>query len=141
MTTPTNGPVVAGSAIAAVMTFAPFGVSFTTLVLGGACFFGGCCANTGMSLYIKLEGNEPFQLRDFFRAIAALMCCVPLAAVASCVVFLGAHVIGVQADAAFGGLLLLMGVRGVKGFQWIMDTFTNVFTKIAPGNKPTGGGP
>ena len=140
MTTPGNSAVVAGSTVAALMSFMPFGVSFTTLVLGGICFFGGCCANTGLMLYIKLEGPTNITLKDFFRAIAALMCCIPLSAVASCVVFFGAHVCKIEADAAFGGLLLIMGVRGVKGFQWLMDTFTNVFSKFAPGNKLGGGG-
>lgn len=140
MTTPANGPVVAGSAIAALMSFMPFGVSFATLVLGGACFFGGCCANTGLALYVKLDGPGDISLKDFFRAIAALMCCIPLSAAASCVVFFAAHVLSIQADAAFGGLLLIMGVRGAKGFQWLMDIFSNVFTKFAPGNKPSGGG-
>jgi hypothetical protein len=127
--------------IAAVLTFAPFGVSLTTLFLGGGCFFGGCMARTGLTLYKKLDGPSDVSLKDFYKAIAMLLCCVPLAAVASCVVFLAAHVGKIDADAALGGLLLIMGVRGPEGFQWIMDTISSVFTKYAPGNKSNGGGP
>lgn len=127
--------------IAAVMSFMPFGVSLVTLVLGGVCFFGGCCARTGLSLYKKLDGPGDVSFRDFLRAVAALLCCIPLSAVASCVVFLAAHVLKIEADAAFGGLLLVMGVRGPEGFQWLMDMFTNTFSRVVPGDRPTGGGP
>jgi hypothetical protein len=140
MTTPANGPVLGGTIITAVMASMPFGVSFTTLVLGGVCFFGGSCARTGLSLYRKLDGTDPVTLQYFFRSVAMLLCTVPLAAVASCVVFLAAHVAKIEADAAFGGLLLIMGVRGPEGFTWLMDMLTNVFTKFVPGNKPGGGG-
>lgn len=140
MTEPTISGATAGAGIAAVMAFVPFGVPFSTLVLGGACFLGGSCARTGLVLYKKLDGTDPVTLQYFFRCIAALLCTIPLAAVASCVVFLAAHVCKIEADAAFGGLLLIMGVRGPEGFQWLMDTLTNVFTKFAPGAKPPGGG-
>lgn len=125
--------------VAALMTFMPFGVPLEILVLGGMCYFGGACARTGLALYKKLDGTtDPVNLG---RAIAALLCTVPIAAVASCIVFLGAHVMGLQADAALGGLLLIMGVRGPEGFQWIVDTFSNLFTKVAPGSKPGGTAP
>ncbi len=117
----------------------PFGVSLQTLVLGGACFFGGCCARTGLSLYKKLDGPSDVTLKDFFRAVAMLLCCIPLAAVASGVTFIGAHIAGIEADAAFGVGLLILGVRGPEGFQFIMDQSANVITKFAPGNKPVGG--
>lgn len=132
----TSGTV---AGLAAILTFTPFGVSLETLMLGGGCFFGGCMARTGLSLYKKLDSPEDVTLKDFFRAIAMLLCCVPLAAVASCVVFLAAHVGKIDADAALGGLLLIMGVRGPEGFQWIMDTIASVFTKYAPGGKSGGG--
>lgn len=138
MTVP--GSTTTTTGFAAVMAFVPFGVSLETLVLGGLCFFGGCCARTGMSLYKKLEGDDPVTSQAFLRSIAALLCTIPLAAVASCVVFLAAHVAKVEADATFGGLLLIMGVRGPEGFQWLMDTFTNIFMRIIPGSKPAGGG-
>lgn len=137
---PETGPVFAGSVVTAVLASMPFGVSFSTLVLGGMCFFGGSCARTGLTLYKKLDGSDPVTLQYFFRSVAMLLCTIPLAAVASCVVYLGAHVMKIEADAAFGGLLLIMGVRGPEGFQWLMDTLTNVFTKVLPGNKPAGGG-
>lgn len=141
MAAPAAGPVVSATAgLASAISFMPFGVSFTTLFLGGAAFFGGACARTGLSLYRKLEGTEPVTFQAFLRAIAALLCTIPLAASASCIVFLGAHVANVEADAAFGGLLLIMGLRGPEGFQWLMDTFANIFTKIVPGQKPPGGG-
>lgn len=141
MTGPTTGTVTGAVGIAALMASMPFGVSFSTLVLGGACFFGGACARTGLNLYRKLDGTDIVTLQTFFRSIAALLCTVPLAAVASCIVFLAAHVANIEADAAFGGLLLIMGLRGPEGFQWLMDTFTNIFMKVVPGNKPGGGGP
>ena len=139
MTGPATTTLTGMTGFAAVLSLMPFGVSFETLVLGGMCFFGGCCCRTGIILYKKLDGNEPVNIQFFIRQIAALLCCVPLAAVSSCIVFLAAHVTNIQADAAFGGLLLVMGVRGIEGFQWLMDTFTNIFTKVAPGQKPNGG--
>ncbi len=140
MAEPTIGGVVAGASIAGVMAFVPFGVPLSTLVLGGTCFLGGSCARTGLVLYKKLDGTDVVPNQFFIRTIAQLFCTIPLAAVASCVVFLAAHVLKVEADAAFGGLLLIMGVRGPEGFQWLMDTLTNVFTKFVPGQKPGGGG-
>jgi hypothetical protein len=141
MAGPATSSTTGVAGIAAAMSFMPFGVSLSTLVLGGTCFFGGACARTGLSLYRKLDGTDIVTLQSFFRAIAALLCTIPLAAVASCIVFLGAHVLKMEADAAFGGLLLIMGLRGPEGFQWLMDTFTNIFMKILPGNKGSGGGP
>lgn len=138
MTGPTS-QVTGAAAIATAMGFMPFGVSFLTLMLGGACFFSGCCCRTGIVLYKKLDGTDPITMQFFARQIAALLCCMPLAAVASCIVFLAAHVIGVEADAAFGGLLLIMGVRGIEGFQFLCDSLANIFTKFMPGQKPGGG--
>lgn len=131
----------AGAAIATVMAFVPFGVPLSTLMLGGAAFFAGSCARTGLTLYRKLDSTDAIPPQFFYRAIAMLLCTIPLAAVASCVVFLAAHVMKIEADAAFGGLLLIMGVRGPEGFSWLMDSLANIFTKLVPGNKPpTGGG-
>lgn len=140
MTEPTVSGTVAGASIATAMAFVPFGVSFSTLVLGGACFLGGSCARTGLTLYKKLDGSDPVTGQYFFRSIAQLLCTIPLAAVASCIIFLAAHVMKIEADAAFGGLLLIMGVRGPEGFTWIVDSLTSVFTKFAPGAKLPGGG-
>lgn len=140
MTGPATGTVTSAAGFTAIMSFMPFGVSFETLVLGGACFFAGACARTGLGLYKKLDGNDIVNMQIFVRSIAALLCTVPLAAAASCIVFLGAHVLNIQADAAFGGLLLIMGLRGPEGFQWLSDTFANIFTKFTPGQKQGGGG-
>lgn len=143
MNDPTNGGVPNATSVACaagLLSCAPFGVSLLTLILGGLCFFGGCCARTGLSLYKRLSGPGDVSAKDFHREFAMLLCCVPLAAVASCVVFLAASVAKVQIDAAAGGLLLIMGVRGPEGFTWLMDTLTNIFTKFAPGSKPAGGG-
>jgi hypothetical protein len=140
MTTPATGTLTGTAGLAAAMTFMPFGVSLSTLVLGGACFFAGSCARTGLAMYKKLDSNDPVSVQMFLRAMAMLLCTTPLAAVASCVVFLAAHVINVEADAALGGLLLIMGVRGPEGFEWILSTVTNIFTKLAPGNRAEGGG-
>lgn len=136
MTEPTTGGTATVASMAALMSFMPFGVSFETLVLGGACFFGGACARTGLVLYRKLDATaDPVNFR---RAIAALLCTIPLSAAASCIVFLAAHVMGLQADAALGGLLLIMGLRGPEGFQWLVDAFSNIFIKAVPGSKPSG---
>lgn len=141
MTGPATGTTTTAAGIAAALTFMPFGVSLLTLMLGGMCFFGGCCCRTGIVLYKKLDGIDPIAMPFFARQIAALLCCIPLAAVASCIVFLAAHVLNIEADAAFGGLLLIMGVRGIEGFTWITDTLANVFMKFAPGGKSGGGTP
>lgn len=143
MTDPSNiNPATAMplACVAGLLSCAPFGVSLLTLILGGLCFFGGCCARTGLSLYKRLSGPGDVSPKDFYREFAMLLCCVPLSSVASCVVFLAAHVFNVEADAAMGGLLLIMGVRGPEGFTWLMDSLSNVFMKFAPGGKP-GGGP
>jgi hypothetical protein len=140
MSGPASTSVTTTAAVASLATMMPFGVSLSTLVLGGACFFAGSCARTGLALYKKLDGNDPVSIAMFIRAMAMLLCTTPLAAVASCVTFLAAHVIGIQADAALGGLLLIMGVRGPEGFEWILSTVTNIFTKLAPGNKTGGSG-
>lgn len=141
MTGPATGTVTTVAGVAAMLSFAPFGVSFETLMLGGACFFGGCCCRTGIVLYKKLDGTDIITIEFFVRQIAALLCCIPLAAVASCIVFLAARVCNIEADAAFGGLLLIMGVRGIEGFLWLTNTFADIFTKVIPGQKPSGGGP
>ena len=139
MSGPATGAVTTAATVAAAMSFAPFGVSLETLVLGGACFFGGSCARTGLFLYKKLDGTDAMNSALFLRAIAALLCTTPLAAVASCVVFFAAHVANIEADAALGGALLIMGVRGPEAFQACMDAGANVFGKFLPGSK--GGAP
>lgn len=139
MTGPATGTVVGAAGVTAIMASMPFGVSLSTLVLGGTCYFGGACARTGLTLYKKLDGDTDVTLRTLYRSIAALLCTIPLAAVASCIVFLGAHVLNIQADAAFGGLLLITGLRGPEGFQWLTDKFADTFTKLVPGKKPEGG--
>lgn len=127
-------------ATATALAFVPFGVSITTLMLGGGCFWLGCAARTGAKIYKKLDGIEDVTLKDVVRAFATLLCCIPMAAVASCIVFLAAYQIGVKADAACGGALLVGGLRGLEGYQWLVDTSANIFTKLVPGNKTTGGG-
>lgn len=142
MTEPASGTIVTTTAgIAAVMTFMPFGVSLPTLVLGGFCFFAGSCARTGLALNKKLDSADAITMQYFARSVAALLLTIPLAATASCIVFLAAHVAKVDADAALGGLLLIMGVRGPEGFQWLVDTLSGIFTKFIPGNKSGGGAP
>ena len=75
--------------LAAFLTLMPFGVSMLTLALGGGCFFIGCSARIGAAMYKKLEGpGDVNTVRDFYRSMAMVLCCIPLAAVASCVVFL-----------------------------------------------------
>lgn len=139
MTGPATGTVMGAASAATIMSFMPFGVSFETLVLGGICYFSGACARTGLILYKKLDGTN--DTVNVIRPIAALLCTVPIAAVASCIVFLGAHVMGLNADAALGGVLLITGLRGPEGFQWLIDTFTNIFTKVIPSGKSEGNGP
>lgn len=135
MAEPTGTSAILGVAtLTSAMSMMPFGVSLTTLVIGGVCYFAGSAARTGFKLSKALEGSsDPVNAT---RAFAALLCNIPVAAVASSVVFFAAHVIGLQADAALGGLLLVTGFRGPEGIQWIADTFTNVFTKVIPGAKP-----
>lgn len=141
MIEPSTGTVAGTAGVAAIMTLMPFGISLETLFLGGMCFFGGCCCRTGITLYKKLNGSDPITFEFFARQIASVLCCIPLAAVASCIVFLGAHVVNIQADAGCGGLLLIAGTRGIEGFQWLTDSLANIFTKFLPGQKPSGTGP
>ena len=132
MTDPATGSsaIVGVATLTTVMAFMPLGVSLTTLVIGGACYWGGAAARTGFTLQKALEGSTgPVNVQ---RSIAALLCSIPIAAVASCIVFFAAHVIGLQADAAMGGLLLVMGFRGPEGIQFLMDSLANVFLKFLP---------
>ena len=48
---PETGPVFAGSVVTAVLASMLFGVSFSTLVLGGMCFFAGHALAPGSALY------------------------------------------------------------------------------------------
>ncbi len=134
-----TGSILTTVALTTAMSFMLFGVTLQTLVLGGMCFFSGSCARTGLSLYRKLDSLDPVSLQSFIRAIAMLLCTIPIAAVASCIVFLAARVAKIEADAACGGVLLIMGIRGPEGLQWAQDLFTNIFTKVLPGGK--GGAP
>lgn len=129
--------VTAAVGIAGVMAFMPFGVSFETLVLGGGCFFAGSCARTGLSLYKQLDGDGTVS---YGREIAKLLCTTPVAAVASSLVFMAAHIAGINADTACGGVLLVSGVRGPDGFTWLMGIFADIFTKAMPGAKTSGDG-
>jgi len=137
MAEPTGTSAVVGVAtLTTAMSMMPLGVSLTTLFIGGGCYFFGAAARTGFRLSKALEANaDPV---NFIRPIVALLCNIPVAAFASSIVFLAAHVIGLQADAALGGLLFVSGFRGPEGIQWLSDTLTNVFTKIIPGSKPMG---
>lgn len=129
-----GGAVIGAATLTTAMAFMPLGVSLTTLVVGGACYFAGASARTGVVLQKALEGStSPVNAQ---RAIAALLCSIPIAAVASCIVFLAAHVMGLQADAALGGLLLVSGFRGPEGIQAIINAFSSVFTRILPAPKP-----
>lgn len=139
MTTP-SGPVSA-SFLAAGLASMPFGVSLLTLMLGGACFLLGVAARAGAQLFKKLDGNQDITRKDIARPILGALCMIPVAAAASCIVFLVAHVSNVQADAGCGGLLLILGLRGLEGFQWLTDTAANIFLKFAPGARPGGGAP
>lgn len=135
MAEPTTGgsAVIGVAALTTATAFMPLGVSLTTLMLGGGAYFFGAAARTGFIMSKALEGSTaPVNAA---RSFAALLCTIPMAAVASCVVFLAAKVVGLQADAALGGLLLVTGFRGPEGIQWLINTFTNVFTKVIPGNK------
>lgn len=129
----TTTTTMAGAA--ALLSLAPFGVSLQTLMLGGACFFAGSCARTGLVLIKNLDGNAAVAAGVYMRQTAILLCTTPLAAVASAVVFLAAHVLNIQADAAFAGLLLVMGLRGPEGFTALMDMFSNTFERYAPKGK------
>ena len=95
----------------------PFGVSFSTLVLGGMCFFGGSCARTGLCFEQKLDGSDPVTLQYFFRSVAMLLCTIPLAAVASCVSSILRARYEDRGRCGFRGLLLIMGVRGPEGLM------------------------
>lgn len=145
MTGPATGTVTTLTGIAAAMSIIPSGIPGILIAFGAIAFFAGCSCRTGITLYAKLNGNDAITLPWFVRQIAMLLCCVPLSLVASAVLFLAALVAGtdVNKDApAVWGLLLLMGIRGPEGFQWITDTAGNIFMRVMPGQQkpPTGGG-
>lgn len=143
MTGPTTAAVTATTGTAAIMLIlTPLGGSPALLIVGGMSFFGGCCARSALAVIKKLNGPDDFTVAYGARQTAMLMFCIPLAVVASCIVFLAAIVskADVQADAAaICGFLLITGLRGPEGFQWIADMFANIFKMFAPGQKPEGG--
>ena len=124
-----------------VLSFAPFGVSMETAMLGGGCFLLGVAARAGGILFRKLDGTQEVGLKDVMRPFAAALCMIPVAAAASCIVFLGAALSNVHADAGCGGVLLVLGIRGLEGFQWISNRAADIFMRFAPGPKPGGDGP
>lgn len=139
MTAPATAAVTSAAGMAAMMTLMPLGVSLGTLMLGGACFFLGLCARAGAILFKKLDGTQDVSWRDFVRPLVALVCMIPVCAAASCIIFLAAHIAMPEADASVGcgGLLLILGLRGLEGFQWIVNTGTDIFMKFLPGGgKP-----
>ena len=142
MTGPATGTVTTLTGVAALLAMVPSGVPGAFIAFGAMAFFAGCSSRTGISLYRKLDGADAVEIQYFFRQIAMLLCCVPLSLVAASVLFLGALALGMDVikDApALWGLLLIAGIRGIEGFQWLTKTVANVFTKFVPGQPPTGG--
>lgn len=128
---------------ALLLLLTPLGLSPWLLLAGGLSFWGGCGARTALVIIKKLNSTDAFGPEFFARQLAVLFLCIPLAVVASCIVFLAAVVSKADATAdaaALCGFLLIMGLRGPDGFQWIVDTCTNILSKFAPAQKPDGGG-
>ncbi len=142
MSDPTGGQVALPVFCAAgILTCMPYGVSTLTLLLGGVCFFAGCAARIAMAMYKKLDSQSDVTLKDFYRSLAMVLLCIPLSAVASCLLNFAAHLCKIEADLAIGGILLVSGLRGMEGFQFLSDSVANLFTKFMPGGKGQGGPP
>lgn len=143
MTGPATATATTLTGIATLLALVPSGESAILIAFGALAFFGGCCARTAMILWRKLDGTDAITLPWFARQFAMLGCCVPLAIVASSLLFLGALALGtdVTKDAPpLWGLLLATGLRGPEGFSWLTGILGNIFTRFIPGQKPTPGG-
>lgn len=127
MTAPTDvgtGVLVAGTAVA----FSFGGVDMFHLGMGGACFFVGAACRSGLRLGAAIEAG---QRGIVGKTIIVFSMSPILGAFASLVMFLGAHIIGFEGDAAIGLALALAGFRGPEGIQGIVAALSKVIpTKL-----------
>ena len=117
MNTPTDagtGAIVAATAVA--LSFG--GVDVWHLSMGACCYVVGAACRAGLKIGAALEAkpHEPIG------AIVAVLAISPmLGAFASLVMWLAAHVIGFEGDAAIALILALGGFRGAEGIQWVVS--------------------
>lgn len=139
MTGTTTGTVTTLTGLAAILAMVPAGVPGDLIAFGAITFWAGCWARTGSIVFGKLNSPDPVTTPYFIRQFAMLLCCIPLAVVASALLFLAALALGADVNKdAFPllGLLLTAGIRGPEGFSWLTGLLSNVFENIVPGQKP-----
>jgi len=144
MTGPASNTAVTVAGISTLLTFMSHDISPWIFVGGGLAFELGIAARAGAILFKKLDGTQTITTGDVVRPIAACLAMIPVAASASCIVFLAALLsnVGVTVATIAGcfGALLLLGLRGLEGFQWLASTASSIFLKFALGNQKGGGG-
>lgn len=136
MTTPTDAGTGALIA-AATVAFSFGGVDMFHLAMGAACYVVGAACRAGLKIGAALESTPPQRIG---AQIAVLLVSPMLGGFASLVMFLGAHVIGFEGDAAIALVLALGGFRGNEGIQAIVSLVSkSVPEKLggAPNNQET----
>lgn len=128
--TPTDAGTGALAAAATVaMTFG--GVDMFHLSMGAACYVLGASCRAGLKIGAALEANPPQRIGSH---VAVLAVSPMLGGFSSLIVWLAAHVIGFEGDAAIALILALGGFRGAEGIDWL----TSIVSKVIPGKL--GGG-
>lgn len=115
-----------------LMSFAPLGVPFETLFIGGCCYFAGACCRTGTILGKALEGGTDPHIGRYLLALAFA---IPAAAVASMLIFFAANMLGIHADIGCGGILLLTGIKGTDGIPAIVNMVSGIFGRVFGGSS------
>lgn len=122
MMTPTDagtGALAAGATVA--LTFG--GVDMWHLSMGAACYFLGASCRAGLKIGAAMEANPP---QRFGAHVAVLAVSPMLGGFSSLIIWLGAHVIGFEGDAAIALILALGGFRGPEGIQWLVSLVSKV---------------
>ncbi len=146
MTGPTSNTVTTLAGFSTLLTFMSHDMSPWVFVVGGLAFELGVISRSAAKLVQKIDGTVAISSGDVVRPIAICAVMVPIAASASCIVFLAAALSNVGSDpAAIGGCwgaLLLLGLRGLEGFEWLASVSNSIFSKFPfPGGKSGGEAP
>ncbi len=131
MTTLTNtgtGAAVAATAIA----FSFGGVDMWHLGMGAGCYVVGAACRAGLKIGAALEATPPTR---FGSHIAVFSVSPFLGGFASLVLWLFAHMVGFEGDAAIGLVLSLGGFRGAEGIQSLSLLVSQGLPKIFGGSS------
>lgn len=131
MNTLTN--TATGAAIGATaVAFSFGGVDMWHLSMGAGCYVIGAACRAGLKIGAALEANPPTR---FGSHIAVFSVSPFLGGFASLVMWLFAHMVGFEGDAAIGLVLSLGGFRGGEGIQWLTSLVSQGLPKILGGSS------